>query len=306
MNVRVGYIGGLGRSGSTVLELCIGSLPGTCSLGEVVHLWERGLRDNQRCGCGQTFHDCSFWRDVGDAAFGGWDRVNAEDAIRLKAAVDRNRFVPRLLAPRMSAAHRSELLEYTGLYASVYRAALQVTGAEVVLDSSKHVSLASCLRHDPGLDLRLVHAVRDSRGTTYSWSKQVARPEITDRVEYMPRYPARTAASLWLAHNAMFEALAATGVPRLLVRYEDFMTDPAGTLRQVAGHLGVVDSPVVVEDTVVLQPQHTVAGNPMRFQTGPVRLRLDEVWREQLAPRDQLLASAVTAPLMLRYGYPLR
>jgi hypothetical protein len=306
VSVRVAYIGGLGRSGSTLLELCIGSLPGTCSIGEVVHLWERGLRDNQHCGCGQAFHACPFWTAVGDAAFGGWERVAVDEVLRLKASVDRNRFVPRLLAPRSSGRIGPDLLAYTGYYSAVYRAALQVSGAQVVVDSSKHVSLASCLRHDEAVDLRLVHAVRDSRGTTYSWSKEVVRPEVTDRVELMPRYPARTAASLWMAHNGMLEALAATGVPRLLVRYEDFVTAPARTLRRVADHVGVEDAPVVEGDTVTLSPQHTVAGNPMRFQTGPVRLRLDQAWRRRLPPWERRLATALTAPLLLRYGYPLR
>jgi len=305
VSTRVAYIGGLGRSGSTLLELCIGSLEDTCSLGEVVHLWERGLRENQRCGCGMAFHDCSFWTRVGDAAFGGWDRVDAGEVLRLKSAVDRNRFVPRLLAPRLSGRVRAQVLEYTGYYSAIYRAAQQLTGASVVVDSSKHVSLASCLRHDRDLDLRLIHAVRDSRGTTYSWSKQVVRPEITDRVEYMPRYPARAAASLWLAHNAMFEALTATGVPRLLVRYEDFVTSPAQVLGRAAVHAGLHTAPTVDGDTVTLAPQLTVAGNPMRFQSGPVRLRLDEAWRTRLGRREQRLTTVLTAPLLLRYGYRL-
>jgi hypothetical protein len=305
VSVRVAYIGGLGRSGSTLMELCVGSLEGTCSLGEVVHLWERGLRDDQRCGCGEAFSRCPFWAQVGEVAFGGWDRVDAAEVLRLKHAVDRNRFVPRLLAPRLATRHRRQVLAYTGYYTAVYRAALEVSGADVVVDSSKHVSLASCLRHDDQLDLRLVHAVRDSRGTTYSWSKQVVRPEITDRVEYMPRYPARTAASLWLAHNTMLEALAATGVARTLVRYEDFVADPAATLSRVGAHVGTTDGSVVHGDTVTLGTQHTVAGNPMRFTTGPVRLRLDEAWRRELPARDRRLATALTAPLLLRYGYPL-
>jgi len=305
VSTRVAYIGGLGRSGSTLLELCIGSLDGTCSLGEVVHLWERGLMENQRCGCGAAFHDCAFWTSVGDAAFGGWDRVDPAEVLRLKSAVDRNRFVPRLLGPRMSASVREQVLSYTGYYSAIYRAARQLTGAEVVVDSSKHVSLASCLRHDREIDLRLIHAVRDSRGTTYSWSKQVRRPEITDRVEYMPRYPARASASLWLAHNAMFEALVATGVPRLLVRYEDFVRAPAEALDRVATHIGLSKSLTVDGDTVTLAPQHTVAGNPMRFQTGPVRLRLDDAWRDKLGRRDQRLTTVITAPLLLRYGYRL-
>ena len=62
---RVLYLGGIGRSGSTLLERMLGQIPGTCSLGEVVHLWARGIRDNERCGCGDTFHACPFWTSVG-------------------------------------------------------------------------------------------------------------------------------------------------------------------------------------------------------------------------------------------------
>ena len=40
---RVVYLGGLGRSGTTLLERLLAARPGVCAAGETVHLWQRGL-----------------------------------------------------------------------------------------------------------------------------------------------------------------------------------------------------------------------------------------------------------------------
>ena len=55
--VRVVYIAGWGRSGSTLLELILDTLPGWRATGELRCLWEAGLRRNQLCGCGARFGD---------------------------------------------------------------------------------------------------------------------------------------------------------------------------------------------------------------------------------------------------------
>ncbi|MDT4989050.1 MAG: hypothetical protein QOI74_3144, partial [Micromonosporaceae bacterium] len=39
MVIRVVFLGGLGRSGTTLLERVLGELPGVLPLGETVHLW---------------------------------------------------------------------------------------------------------------------------------------------------------------------------------------------------------------------------------------------------------------------------
>lgn len=75
--VRLLYLAGIGRSGSTLLERLLGEVPGVCSLGEVTHLWRRGVLRNERCGCGTPFLDCPFWRKVGESAFGGWRSADA-------------------------------------------------------------------------------------------------------------------------------------------------------------------------------------------------------------------------------------
>ncbi len=105
------YLGGLGRSGTTVLERVLGELPGVCSAGELVHLWRRGVLDDETCGCGRPFGSCPFWVEVGRVAFGGWTRELALRMEQLRPLVDRTRSVPRLLAPRLMGRHRRAALQ---------------------------------------------------------------------------------------------------------------------------------------------------------------------------------------------------
>ena len=45
-DLRVIYLGGLGRSGSTLLERLLAEVPGACACGEIAHLWQRGIVAN--------------------------------------------------------------------------------------------------------------------------------------------------------------------------------------------------------------------------------------------------------------------
>ena len=85
-------------------------------------------------------------------------------------------------------------------------------GADVVIDSSKHVSTALVLRHVPGIDLRIVHLVRDSRGVAYSWTKEVARPEVANG-KLMPRVRPSVSAAWGNFFNGSFHGIRALGTP---------------------------------------------------------------------------------------------
>jgi len=308
--VAVLYIGGSGRSGSTLLDRMLGQVPGACSLGEVVHLWARGVRDDERCGCGEAFSACPFWSDVGERAFGGWDHIDVGEVLALQSSVDRNRYIPLALAPWVAPAYRRAARRYEAYLERVLRAARDASGAEVVIDSSKHASTAYVYRATPGLDLRVVHLVRDARGVAYSWTKQVAKPEVVGRKEFMPRFRPAKAARWWLAFNALFDLLPATGVPTMLLRYESLIRRPREqterAVRFARLSAGSDDLGFIGSDAVQLTATHTVAGNPMRFDSGRLELRLDEAWRRELPAGDALGVELVTWPLLRRYGYRVR
>ncbi|MGI5286815.1 sulfotransferase [Nonomuraea polychroma] len=288
---RVIYLGGLGRSGTTLLERLLGELPGVVALGEVVHLWERGVLAQEPCGCGVPFPACAFWRQVGERAFGGWASVTAHRVLMLRHRVDRTRRIVRI-------AHR-DLAEYAQAYRLVYAA----TGAGVVIDSSKHASLAWCLVAS-GMDVHVVHVVRDPRAVAYSWGKDVARPEDG---RPMTRWgPARTALH-WTAQNGALELLARRGARVTTVRYEDLLAAPERTLTALVRELGLAAAvpglPFVDSRTAWLGPSHTVSGNPMRFHVGRVELRRDDAWTTGLRDGDRRVVDALTWPLRHRYGY---
>ena len=305
--VPVLYVGGLGRSGSTLLERAVGQLDGLACVGEVVHLWERGLRDDELCGCGAAFSRCPFWQRVGKSAFGGWDRVDVAEVLALKASVDRTRFAPMLLRNPRSGGFARRVRRYGDLLTRLYAAVLEVSGEDIVVDASKHASTALVLRAAPGIDLRVLHVVRDSPAVAYSWTKQVQRPEARPG-EYMASWPPMRTAVHWTSENALLDRMGVLGTPTRLVRYEDFVADPRATVAAICEFLGRdPDAPgmlgFVQGRRLSLEPSHTVAGNPMRFSSGSLDVVADEAWRTALSPSVQRTVCAVTAPLRRRYGY---
>ena len=296
-------LGGFGRSGSTLLERCLGEVPGVTAIGEVLHLWERGLRDDERCGCGAYFSACEYWRGVGMRAFGGWHEVDTEQAIDDRLDVVRNRHLPGLICGFPLAARRLRrdrlLRRLDALYAAC------ATGSRAVIDSSKHPAYAYLLRR-ASVTLRCVLVVRDPRGVAYSWSKSVDRPEV-DGLKQMPTYGVVTSALRWSLYGALFHALSVLRVPVSVVRYEDLVADPKRTVERVLRFAGMettaADLSHIVADAVVLSPHHTVAGNPMRFQVGEIKLREDREWRLEMSRGRQRAIGLATAALRLAYGY---
>src|SRR4051794_15439538 len=73
--IKVLYIGGYGRSGSTLLVQLLGQIEGFHSVGEMWNIWQQCFTENQLCGCGKPFHECPFWSAVVEEAFGGFERL---------------------------------------------------------------------------------------------------------------------------------------------------------------------------------------------------------------------------------------
>ncbi len=299
-------LGGLGRSGSTLLERALDETSGVSALGEVLHLWERGLAEDQRCGCGEPFSACPFWRGVGAGAFGGWAEIDPAAAFEDRRVVVRNRNVIALVTGIATPAWRLRLARLVRRTSALYGAAAAVSGDQLLIDSSKHPAYAIAVRRCR-VDLRGVLVVRDPRGVAYSWGKTVVRPEIDGGTAHMPRYGVAASALRWSVYAALFEALRLLRVPIMVVRYEDLLRDPRGTVARVLRFAGRPDLTRslahLTVDSIQLGPHHTVAGNPMRFQTGRVELRVDEAWRAAMPARDRDLVTRLTSTLRRRYGY---
>jgi hypothetical protein len=307
---RVLYIGGWGRSGSTLLDRVLGQVPGLCSVGELREIWLRGCTENRPCGCGSPFLQCEFWTEVGRQAFGGWASLDLPSIMKLRYSLDRGWALPRLLSPFASSSAKAGIASYGEALTSLYAAIRTVSGCDVVVDSGKLPSHALLLRRLHGIDVRLVHLVRDSRGVAFSWQKQVKNPVTSGAPEDMEVYGPASASLRYDLYNGLTRVVGRMGVPYLRLRYEDFVRDPRGVLDRILDHAGVSVGAerlaFLAGDRVRLQPNHTVDGNPMRFSVGGVTLRVDDEWKRKMAGADRLWVTVMTAPMLLAYGYPLR
>lgn len=301
------YIAGAGRSGSTLLERSLGGIPGFVNVGELIDLFRRVALRDERCGCGQPFSECAFWTAVGKRAFGGWESSHIAAVNELQGRVARQRIVPRLLAMRLAGQRfRAEVRGYGEDYASLYRAIAAESGASYVVDASKWPVQALALSR-AGLDVRVIHLVRDVRGVAHSMSKRgVARPHVNDAAHMLHRAPAGSAAR-WVLCQSQADLLPHCGMPVTRVRYEDFVRQPRRAVETALSRLGVtVASPQlghIGDGHVTLGASHGLSGNPSRFREGEVNLQPDDAWRERMARRDRLVVMAIGLPQMLRYRW---
>jgi hypothetical protein len=304
---RVLLIVGSGRSGSTLFERALGGVKGVAALGELVHMWDRAVRDDELCACGQPFGACPFWTAVGRRAFGGWDRVDAARVVEERYSVVRTRHVPQLLTTSPSAHWREQRDHLAAELSAVLHAAQAESGARLLVDSSKMPAYAALLMHTD-VDLSCVHVVRDPRGVANSLRKTVLRPEVTDADDLMHRTGVAESALWWSAFDVITTVLRTVRrVPFTTVRYEDFVADPGRTVREVLEFSGVPatdeDLAHVTGDRLLLGSNHQVAGNPVRFKTGEVQVRPDEGWKDTMSDRDRRVVGLLTAGLRHRYGY---
>jgi glycosyltransferase involved in cell wall biosynthesis len=301
------YLGGFGRSGSTLVERMLGAAEGWVNVGELVDLARSVAPADELCGCGVPFSRCPVWTQVGELAFQGWTTDVLDRLTMLHRAAARQRHLPGMLSSRHDPS--DALVDLRAAYARVYAAVAEVTGSRVVVDASKGPALGQALVGAPGIDLRMLNVVRDPRAVAWSWSRHVERPHATSGKAEMWRIPAHRSAAQWSAlqlEMTMIQRVAGTRSARLL--YEDFLVDPVGSLVEATAELGVplraADLPAVEAGRVELGPSHGLSGNPGRFSSGPIALRSDDHWTRDMPTTDRALVTALTLPLLRAYGYP--
>jgi hypothetical protein len=299
------FIAGPGRSGSTLIAELLGQLGAFESVGELNVLWNRGLLENQPCGCRALFRECAYWRKVIEPHFGA-SAAEIETICRLRDGFFTLRFLRRLARGDRSGI-RHDAREYARILGAVYRRIGEATGCAVVVDSSKEPMLGYVIGLIPDVDLHVLHVVRDPRAVAFSWRRRKLSTPAGIDTRYMPRFATRRTAVVWSITNVLCEVLQRLhGWRYMRLRYEDFVLDPEKRLadiRDFVGEQGEIGFFVDRNTARLDRITHQVWGNPMRFDSRTLAVRPDTEWTSGLPVRDRILVTALTLPMLLRYRY---
>jgi sulfotransferase family protein len=310
--IRIVYIAGMGRSGSTLLELLLGRLEGWVAGGELRRYWHAESTPGWLCGCGRPLADCEFWRRVrAELRQGGILPDEYARYLDLQHSHLRLRPLPitrLLLGARGAGNTLSPLYRYQLAMSGLFRAVARVGEARVVVDSSKRPPDAYLTTWDPGVELLAVHLVRDPRAVAHSFSKQVPNPQPDSGYRFRAS-PLGTAVR-WDIRQGLCEGLLKRrlGSRYLRMRYEDLVRDPAEAVRSIArfAHEPDPDLGFLNNGRVEFEPNHTFSGSPFSLRQEAIEIRPDETWRANMSTGEKVLATAPVLPLLKRFGYPWR
>jgi hypothetical protein len=304
---KVLFVLASGRTGSTILGNVLGEMEGFFHAGELRRLWSHGLLHSRWCGCGLPIKECPFWVKVLDVGFGA---VDAQQIYRWERAAIRQRYALRFLHSPQETHRSPSLTSYIEAAGRLYKAMAEVSGAAVVVDSSKRAQYAAVLKLIPEIEPYWLHLVRDPRAVSYSWQRRKSSPGAAGgRRTEMVRTGPFTSTRKWMLSSLFGEALRRRVEDRYLcVRYEDFVRHPETTLRTIGDFVGRpgVSLPVENGNAVHLSTNHTAGGNPDRLNTGTVQLRSDDEWIEKQLPLHRLTVTSMALPMLARYGYRIR
>ena len=276
------YIGGYGRSGSTLLEYLLAAHPEVVACGEVArHLRSFGRR--KTCTCGEPMQRCPVWGEFQHKS----GKLEGLDHTRLSLA----------------------LLEHVeGRY-------------QVMVDSSKtawgSALMPFRLSRRLGKDFLLVHLVRDPRAVAWSTMRAPRRQKRTKTGKlkvnwksgrhYSPAVRSLRTVAGWTIANLACDLFGLVHRGRYLrVRYEDLVRSPLKVIGQILARVSL-DPLATLELSETIRNRHQLYGNAMRFETvSPSDLKEDAAWKTAMPKTYRRLIGSLSWPLCLRYAYSLR
>ncbi len=308
VRLRVLYIVGAGRSGSTVLDTVLGHHSDVIGVGELANLHCLGWLTGDVCACGQRSQECEFWSRVRDE----WQRLvpeaTVEKYIRLQEKFERVRWLSLRRWARFWIERFWPSLDgraYLRQTEALFQAIAFVSGRATIVDSSKSPMRAAWLSRIASLDVRLLHLIRDARAVVWSRAKTYKVDVNSGITRDFRRKPTVIAVGYWLWINLVTLCVRhQTAAAALELKYEDFVSHPAKALDRISDWSGLdfsATSRALLEGAAI-QPEHTIAGNRVRM-SGSMKLKPDWEWTEKLPQRDRRVCWLLAGWMQKRFGY---
>lgn len=300
MSIKVLYIAGAGRSGSTFLSLMLSQHAQTYNIGQIRDLPE-ARRSAAPCSCRRSVPDCAYWGPV----IARLEAAHGPDALQalqagMAAFGTASGEAPNWHEPQVRDKLARENAEFLTLFGDLYAAAAEQAGGRMLIDSSKSVDLCLALSLLPQVDLHILNLVRDPRAVAVSWAKVLKRPRVL-----------RGRTRNWAGRQRRLKRLEALDPAKfMLLRYEDLTVDPqhwmgriqdwAGVPRDLTLFTGPDTADISWEEAHLFPPANATV---LKERKSKIEIRPAESWKQAKNADLHAMAEEVTFPFAEILGY---
>jgi len=271
------FIQSAGHSGSTLLDMILGTADNAISLGEI-RQWnkyftpdsthpeprhEKQRFDTCTCGANLDNDECSFWNKI-------------HNKYGYTITLPENKNLKKDIAGYLVTYYTLEqIAPLNNDYIRLLIELQEKTGCNTFIDSSKSIQWMLMLaRHyqKRDIDLSVILLERDARGVYYSHKK-------------IQRNPRKELAQRRFMHKARNLIVESENIPSVHITYEALNLDNENAIEKIEGMGLDLEN---WQEKVQATTYHLIGGNPMRFKKFK-GLKYDNSWVEKLGSVDKIL-----------------
>lgn len=304
-HVTVVCILGQGRTGSTLLAQLLDQHTRMHAIGEVFPFRSKFVESNNLCSCGSPVNKCSFWKTILSspdiqARLSDLTKTENHHLMRLRHFRSLLSRLDEGAAPSIIEAGASALRLFT-------QKIRHKASGSILVDSTKTPNVALLYRM-AGLQVKIIHLIRDSRAIMYSWRGHRGRKSFSgyrNTLKKISPLGLLRSCAEYYPYQSYSELMGRFVGNYTRVRYEDLAQEPATCLKRLFKSCKLSDQSerIVTNKTANVQNAHIIGGNPSRFNHGTVNIRFDDEWKRKLPALERLITTFLTYPLLHRYGY---
>ncbi len=294
------YILGAGHSGSTLIDMILGSNSNVFSVGELAfysHYLEKiphkklGTNADYVCTCGKVAGKCPFWSKVHK------DFRNSRPIIKNRGHIDTYKIFLNILNPlehfirfNVNIGKNKQIFNHVCIEAKKIKPQLSY-----IVDSSKDPRRLYELLNDPlmrDVDLKVIYMVRDAFSYLNSFKKDTRNIKgLANRSIFMT-------IGEWVGvHTACRVMLRKYNPKFLTIKYLDFASDPFRVISDVYKFLeiGPTKSVSNILEEINKSKYHNLQGNVLRFHKVK-SIVPDMSWKTGLTLAEKTIVSLFTFP----------
>ncbi len=277
------YITGTGHSGSTLLDMIMGSSDEVLSLGELsfYNLYKENITYKEstgkyQCTCGKNFKKCRFWSRVSSSIkikkfYSIWEEIQIIIGI----------FIPWIKIKKVTDDTDTLIKELKGHEMFDY-----------VLDSSKDLRRLFILMENPKLDVYPVVIMRRAEAVAHSYSRN-------GRIQKSKNYYIMLLQ--WILTHFLIKKIV-KNKKYTLIDYEYFCRHPKKYIQEINKKLDICIDEKDYLKRLNSKTYHNIDGNIMRFKKiGSIES--DDLWKNKITSSKKIYSKImlkITKPLWSR------